>query len=334
MVITIAGQEQREIAMRVCTRCGYVATRAQRYCTRCVAPLDAAERIDDLFAGGEADTSALPLVVDDGSADEDDPYDPYGWSRSAPARPRHRTPARRARMTSAALTTVALLVGVLTAWVAFGHHGPRPAAGSRLSSSQTGAGQPGDSPAATAPAHSPGPSEPQSAGSPSAASPSGVSPSAAPAPTPIPSAAPSAAPPPGGSTPVAMAPGVRRDPAAAQIQVLMASYFTAINNHDFQAYRHLLLGPLRHQLSAVQFAQAYGSTRDSDVTLVLVSENGRYAAATVTFTSKPDPGSGGDTAACTSWRVTLYLQQQGSRFLIVAPPPGYHPAQHACGTPG
>ena len=134
--------------------------------------------------------------------------------------------------------------------------------------------------------------------------------------------------------PVAMAPGVRGDPAAAQIEVLVASYFTAINDHDFQAYRHLLLGPLRHQLSAAEFTQTYGSTSDSDVTLVLVSVNGPVAAATVTFTSKPSPGSGGDAAACTSWRVTLYLQQRGARFLVSAPPPGYHPAQHACGTAG
>ena len=67
-----------EIAMRVCTRCGYVATRAQRYCARCVAPLDAAGRIDDLSGGGEADTSVLPLVVDDGSADEDDQFNGSG----------------------------------------------------------------------------------------------------------------------------------------------------------------------------------------------------------------------------------------------------------------
>lgn len=133
--------------------------------------------------------------------------------------------------------------------------------------------------------------------------------------------------------PVAMAPGVRGDPAAAQIQVLLASYFTAINDHDFQAYRNLLLGPLRHQLSAAQFAQTYGSISDSDVTLVLVSENAPYAAATVTFTSRPSPGSGGD-AACTSWRAILYLQQAGDRFLVVAPPPGYHPTQHACGSAG
>jgi hypothetical protein len=131
-----------------------------------------------------------------------------------------------------------------------------------------------------------------------------------------------------------MAPGVPGDPAAAQIQVLVGSYFTAINDHDFQAYWNLLLGPLRHQLSAAQFAQAYGSTSDSDVTLVLVSENAPNAAATVTFTSRPSPGSGGDAAACTSWRVTLYLQQVGDRFLVVAPPPGYHPTQHACGSAG
>jgi eukaryotic-like serine/threonine-protein kinase len=313
--------------MRVCTRCGYVATGAQRYCARCVAPLDAAERADDLFARGEADTSVLPLVIDDGFPAEDDPYDPYGWSRYAPRRPRHRPPARRARMTSAALTTVALLLGVLTAWVAFGHHGPRQTAGSRLSSSQTGVGRPGRGPATAAPAHSPGPSAPQSAGSPSAVAPSA-------APSPAPPATLAASQPPGGSMPVAMAPEVRGDPAAPQIEVLVASYFTAINDHDYQAYRHLLLGPLRHQLSAAQFAQTYGSTSDSDVTLVLISVNGPYAAATVTFTSKPSPGSGGDATACTSWRLTLYLQQQGGRFLVGAPPPGYHTAQHACGSAG
>jgi hypothetical protein len=310
-----------------------VATRAQRYCARCVAPLDAAERIDDLFAGGEADTSVLPLVVDDGDTDEDQAYDPYGWSRYAPDRPRHRTPARRARMASAALTTAALLLGVLTAWVVFGHHGPRQAAGSRLSSSQTGAQRPGRGSAGPTPAGSarpPVPSVSQSAGSAPV-----VAPSTAPAPVPsAPPASPGLSQPPGGSMPVTMAPGVRRDAAAAQIEVLVASYFTAVNDHDFQAYRHLLVGPLRGQLSAAQFAQNHGSTRDSAVTLVLISENGPYAAATVTFTSRPDPGTGGAGGTCTLWRETLYLQQQGGRYLVTAPPPGYHATQHTCGSAG
>jgi hypothetical protein len=321
--------------MRVCTRCGYVATGAQQYCARCVAPLDAAERLDDLFAGGEADTSALPLVVEDGATDEDDPYDPYGWSRYSPARPRHRPPARRARMAGAALTTAALLLGVLAAWVVFGHRGSRQTAGSRLSSSQAGSRQPGPvpastAPAGTAPAGTAQPSVPQPAGSPS-----GVPPSTAPGPGPSATpASPAASQPPGGSMPVVMAPGVRGDPAAAQIEVLVASYFTAINDHDFQAYRQLLLGPLRRQLTAAQFAQSYGPIRDSAVTLVLVSVNGPYAAATVTFTSQPVPGPGGAGASCTLWRQTLYLQQQGDRFLVTTPPPGYHATQHSCGSAG
>jgi len=318
--------------MRVCTRCGYVATGAQRYCARCVAPLDAAEHVDGLFAEGEADTSALPLVIDDGAADDGVRDDPYGWSRYAPARPRRGTPARRARITGAALTTVALLLSALTAWVVFAHRGPRHAAGSRLSSSQAGVARPGRRPAATPPVASTPTPPPATGGSPSAAPPPATPASTAPAPAPTVPATRGGSQPPGGSMPVAMGPAVRGDPAAAQLQVLVASYFTAINNHDYQAFRDLLVGPPRRQLTAAQFAQNYGSVSDSDVTLVLVSVNEPYAAATVTFTSRPSPGSGGDAAACTAWRLTLYLAEQGSRYLVGAPPPGYHPTQHACGS--
>src|SRR6185312_13929996 len=144
--------------------------------------------------------------------------------------------------------------------VAFGHHGPRQAAGSRLSS-QAGPGRPGRGPAGTDPARPAGSSAPQPAESAPA-----VPPSSTPAPGPSATpASPAASQPPGGSMPVMMAPGVRGDPVAAQIQVLVASYFTAINDHDFQAYRHLLLGPLRRQISAAQFAESYGATRDSAV---------------------------------------------------------------------
>ena len=123
--------------MRVCTRCGNVATGQQRFCTRCVAPLDPAEpaddrpapwweddpywadphAVDDWFAGGEAETSVMPLLVDDPAQDADRarPAAAAGCT-THPADPRHASAGRRAQIISAVLAAVAAAAGALTAW--------------------------------------------------------------------------------------------------------------------------------------------------------------------------------------------------------------------------
>jgi hypothetical protein len=283
--------------MRVCTRCGNLATGMQRYCARCVAPLDDAEppgtvqrshtprtwqqdragldpswssseelfgdpstsdQIGDLFARQEAETHIMPLVVDADFAGEDEPDN--GWRRARHRAPRRSRPGRRARLASAALAAIALLAGLATAWATFG----------------------------TGPA--------------------------------------------GKTAAVLLASGVGKNPAAAPVRALLVSYFTAINTHDYRLYRSVLAGPARRHISAAEFDRGYRSTTDSGITLVSISPGPHSATATVTFTSRQDPARGGRVTRCTFWNMVLHLRQQGSRFLASAPPPGYHAAHHACGT--
>jgi hypothetical protein len=321
--------------MRVCTRCGNVATGQQRYCTRCVAPLDPPEppdarlpasaepwwaddpawadpqAFDDWFTGGEAATSVMPLLVDDPAPDEYWEQPSRGGRLYYPsADPRHASAGRRAQIASAALAAVALLAGTVTAWAAFGHHPRAASSGARLSSSQT---------TATRRASVPSP-RPAASGHPSTAAP----PSTVRA---------STAPPPGAGSgfTVLLAPGVSQNPAAAQVDGLLVTYFTAINSLNFRQYASTFLPQVRHQLSAAAFTSGYKSSRDSNVSLVgIAAAQHHRIAVTVTFTSTQKPHLSSGVTSCTYWAITLFLGRHGQGYLIGAPPAKYHPYHHAC----
>jgi hypothetical protein len=321
--------------MRVCTRCGNVATGQQRYCTRCVAPLDPAEpadnrpapwweddpywadpdEVDDWFTGGEAETSVLPLLVDDPVADgEPDQPSRAGRLHYPSADPRHASAGRRAQIVSAGLAAVALLAGAVTAWAAFGHH-QRTGPGARLSSSSqtTSASR---APASPRPAASRRPSRATPSGNPSAAA------------TPAASRAPAR---PGGGFAVLVAPGLSKNPAADQVDRLLMTYFTAINTHNFRQYATAFLPGVRHQLSAAAFASGFRTTRDSNASLVGIGAAPRHGlAVTVTFTSTQQPRPSLGVTGCTYWAISLFLGKSGHALLIGASPPGYHPYHHAC----
>jgi hypothetical protein len=316
--------------MRVCTRCGNVATGQQRYCTRCVAPLDPAEpadtgpapwweddpywsdpdAVDDWFAGGEAETSVMPLLVDDPAGDGDWGQASRGGRLNYPsADPRRASAGRRAQIISATLAAVALLAGAVTAWSTFGHH-QRTASGAQLSSSQTT----GATRTAT-----PRP-RPARSGHPGTATPSSAPPASPPPASP------------GRGFTVLIAPRLRHNPAASQVDSLLMTYFTAINTHNFRQYASTFLPSIRHQLSAPAFASGYKTTRDSNASLVgLGPAAGHPLAATVTFTSTQQPRPSLRVTGCTYWAITLFLGKHGNSFLIGPEPSGYHPYHHACG---
>ncbi len=318
--------------MRVCTRCGNVAAGQQRFCTRCVAPLDPAEpagtrpgpwweedpywsdpdAVDDWFAGGEAETSVMPLLVDDPAEDGDGDQASRGGRLYYPsADPRHPSAGHRAQIVSAVLAAVALLAGGVTAWSAFGQH--RMNSGAQLSSSSQTTGR--SRPATPSP-------QPTSSRRPSTANPAATQ-SAAPSHTTRASS-------PGGFT-VLIAPGLSHNPAAHQVDGLLMAYFTAINTHNFRRYADTFLPSIQHQLSAASFASGYQTTRDSNASLAGIGTAPRHGlAVTVTFTSTQQPVPSLGVTGCTYWAITLFLGQHGNGFLIGAAPAGYHPYHHAC----
>ena len=223
---------------------------------------------------------------------------------------RHRIPA----WAIIAAAVVVVLAG-LGGWYAATRHGGTPAASAqRPPSAKPSAGGAG-SPAATSPS-SPLASP---AGSPAPSTPAG---------TPAPST-------PGGTA----AGAVRRSPSGrgcrvrrpASVAAFASQYFAAINSHDYPAYISLFAPGADPGENAQKFQAGYASTTDSSETLVtLVGTASGKTAASLTFDSHQAPASSATHTACTSWRITLYLVQSGTSYLISHPPAGYHASFQPC----
>lgn len=133
-----------------------------------------------------------------------------------------------------------------------------------------------------------------------------------------------------GNMVVTMVPGLSQNPDAAAVDRLLASYITAINDHDFQQYDRLLIPQLRARLTAQGFVLGYGSTTDSAARLVGISAIGNNIAATMIFISRQQASASAAVTSCTFWDITLFLQEQEGRLLIGAPPPGYRAYHLPC----
>jgi hypothetical protein len=131
---------------------------------------------------------------------------------------------------------------------------------------------------------------------------------------------------------VTIAADVSQDPDTSSVGAFLDQYFTAINNHDYQSYISLLSPQDAQGLTQEQFDNGYGSTVDSAETLLGISTaaNGDLLAS-VTFTSHQNPADGPDQQeSCTDWNISLFLEQDGSGYLIDKPPPSYHASYQAC----
>jgi hypothetical protein len=134
----------------------------------------------------------------------------------------------------------------------------------------------------------------------------------------------------GGSSPVALGPGVSGQPAGS-VAAFVSQYFAAINSHDYPAYISLFAPGADPGENAQKFQAGYASTTDSNETLVALAGTASGAtAASLTFDSHQAPASSATHTACTSWRITLYLVQSGTSYLISHPPAGYHASFQAC----
>ncbi len=128
-----------------------------------------------------------------------------------------------------------------------------------------------------------------------------------------------------------VAPTVSQDADAPPVESFLNSYFSAINNHDYQQFRNLLDQKMAQGESAQNFDTGYGSTRDSDATLTAISSmDAGQVRATVTFTSHQSPSQSPSDSACTNWNVMLYLASNETGYVLEAAPAGYHAAYQAC----
>jgi hypothetical protein len=157
-----------------------------------------------------------------------------------------------------------------------------------------------------------------SASAPPIASPAAAAPSPRPAPSTV------------GS--VTVSAGAAQNPAATAIATFVSQYFSAINSHDFQAYLTLLTPPQQQGQTAETFSQGFGSTADSREILVAINPaaNGD-TAATLTFTSHQNASQAvGSTGTCTDWNITMFLEPNGTGYLIDQAPSTYHSQYKAC----
>lgn len=130
---------------------------------------------------------------------------------------------------------------------------------------------------------------------------------------------------------VTIEPAAAAGPNAPAVAAFLTRYFTAINNHDFAAYKQLFSTSLRDGLSRTAFLRGYGSSKDSGARLqgITAAGTGEFVAA-VTFTSHQQPAASPDHTACNVWTISLYLVREGSRYVIVAPPASYQATVSTC----
>ncbi|MFD3403904.1 hypothetical protein ACFWUU_24675 [Kribbella sp. NPDC058693] len=116
---------------------------------------------------------------------------------------------------------------------------------------------------------------------------------------------------------IAVDPAAAEEPAAADVVRLLTSYFTAINNHDYDSYQVLLTPAALATQTRKQFTNGFRSTLDSEITLLGLSTatDGRLLAQ-VSFVSRQNAIDGPDGQTCTRWTVGKFLEGQGTDLLI------------------
>jgi hypothetical protein len=204
-----------------------------------------------------------------------------------------------------------LVLGGLAAWYLTGSDSAKPLAGH---SATPGQPSPGGGSAQAATAHPSATGAPSQSGSP-----------------PPSASAPATAAATGGSTVVALGPGVSGQPAAAPIAAFLGQYFTAVNEHDYRAFISLFTPAAQQNQSPQTFSSGSGTSRDSGEALVALSpaRHGKTAAA-ITFVSHQDPSESATHTACTTWSITLYLRPAGTSYLIGVPPSTYQASREPC----
>ncbi len=135
----------------------------------------------------------------------------------------------------------------------------------------------------------------------------------------------------GGTGLISVAPAAAGSAHATAVVTFLTRYFTAINGHDYAAYRKLFRPAVRAELSAQEFSAGYGSTRDSLAVLrsVGVARAGRLDVL-ITFTSHQRPAGSPTHSACTRWSIRLYLVRRDGSYLLQRPPSGYRASFRAC----
>lgn len=129
---------------------------------------------------------------------------------------------------------------------------------------------------------------------------------------------------------IAVDPAAAQEPTAPDVVRLLTSYFTVINNHDYESYQVLLTPAALATQTRKQFTNGFRSTVDSDITLLGLSTatDGRLLAQ-VSFVSRQNAEDGPDGQTCTRWTVGKFLEGEGANLQIGKALSG-HASHEAC----
>ncbi|HEX5493223.1 MAG TPA: hypothetical protein VFX70_01440, partial [Mycobacteriales bacterium] len=117
---------------------------------------------------------------------------------------------------------------------------------------------------------------------------------------------------------VTVAPALLGQPGVADVVGTLTTYFTAINDRDYQDYRSVLVGADARVGGEQDFLTRFRSTTDSQIWLVGIRRDPLGEVfATVTFRSHQDPRDSPDLVSdCLSWVVTYPMVQIDSTVRI------------------
>jgi hypothetical protein len=237
-------------------------------------------------------------------------------SKRPPARSRRRPPMRLIAI-AAVVVLVAIGTGVFFV-LRPGHQHIRNIADSGLSSPVRSASRAAQgSGSALAPPTA-------SSASPAASSPPPATPSAVATPSPTPGVLTVGS--------VTVSASAAQNPDADAVAAFVGEYFSAINSHSFQAYDALMTPQVQQGQTAQSFSNGFGSTSDSDETLVAItSEANGDTVATLTFTSHQNASQAANgTGTCTDWNITLFLESNATGYLDGTSPSSYHARSTSC----
>ena len=116
---------------------------------------------------------------------------------------------------------------------------------------------------------------------------------------------------------ITVTPEAAQDPSAADVVQLLTAYFTAINNHDYDAHQAQLTRAARAAMTRKQFTSGFRSTVDSEITLtgLSIARDGRLVAE-VSFVSRQNAEDGPKGQTCTRWTVGKFFEGQGANLRI------------------
>ncbi|MGI8418657.1 MAG: hypothetical protein ACR2P2_21150 [Nakamurella sp.] len=107
------------------------------------------------------------------------------------------------------------------------------------------------------------------------------------------------------------------DPQRAEIRDLLQKHFDSINKRDYQEWKDTVTEPQVGELPEAAWQQAYGTTKDSDISVIAITAKPRQAQ--VTFRSRQAAAQAPDKkSTCLNWRITVPLvdEPDGGGLLI------------------